>query len=287
MNSVFGDKNLVIHYIQQMLNETYNSDIHVTGEYYRTFDMNYGFAHYIAKYLERTFPILDETTKQAYENISQENEPRDIKEPISILNYFLCNNRGSYLRYNDMLSPGIHRGKGLYNSIYNDFMMVHQDPDTYPILNYKPLYNGKYMIMNDLPLFTSYENGVYDVNRKTLFSLRWTEDKDIKEICELDDLITSYLLGRTITPNSSMEDIYYVQKLLITDRDLYREEKGNWNFVRPDGTTLTDTIMDFQRNCPNSYGKTPILVTGYFDIFTEQQAKMNSISGGGISVHGL
>lgn len=286
MNSNFGDKNLVVHYIQQMLNETYNSDIRVTGEYYKTFDMNYGFAHYVAKYLERTFPILDDATKQAYENISTENEPRDIKEPISILNYFLCNNRGRVFKYfDDMPRPGvIIRGSDYYNEVYNKYMMVHWNNDT---LAWYPLSSGKYMIQNDLPLFTKYENGIYTVNQKSLFSLKWTENKDIKEICELDDLITSYLLGRTITPNSSMEDIYYVQKLLITDRDLYREEKGNWNFVRPDGTTLTDTIMEFQRNCPNNYGDTPILVTGYFDIFTEQRAKMNQISGGGISVHGL
>ena len=48
MNKNFEDTGIVIQYIQQLLKERYNSDIYVNSEYYKTFDMNYGFAHYIA-----------------------------------------------------------------------------------------------------------------------------------------------------------------------------------------------------------------------------------------------
>lgn len=284
MNSNFEDKNLVIHYIQQLLNETYNPGIHVTGEYYKTFNMNYGFAHYIAKYLDRTFPILDEQTKQDYENIPldpfQDPPIRDIKKPISILNYFLANNRERILQY--PVTSSIVRGKSYYEEIYNKYMMVHYNQSTNA---YSPIYDGKYMINNDLPLFTTYNDGTYNVSKNTIYRLSAWDRK--KEICELDDLIVSYLLGRTITPNSLMEEIYYVQTLLIRDRGLYPGEKGNWNFKRPDGTTLTDTIMSFQRSCQNNYDSVPILVTGYFDIFTEQRAKMNIVASGDLSVHGL
>jgi hypothetical protein len=280
LNSIFNDSNLAIHYIQQFLNETYNPNIYITGKYYQTFDMNYGFAHYIAKYLDRTFPVLDESTKQEYQNVDQTNT-RDIKQPISLLNYFLSDNKSNILHYSDPVTQTISNDQ-IYNKIYNNFMMVHYDSETG---TYKPWYNGKYMVKNDLPLFTKLTNDQYSVNDQTIFKLSsWPKEKSI---CELDDLVMSYLLGRTITPNSSMEEIYYVQKLLINDRDLYREEKGNWYFKRPDGTTLTDTIMDFQKQCSNNYGDTPILVTGYFDIFTEQRAKMKMIPGGGLSVHGL
>lgn len=278
MNVNFEDSSLVVHYIQQFLNENYNSGIYVNSRYYESFDMNYGFAHYVAKYLERTFPVLDEQTKQEYLNPIKIGR-RDLKKPISILNYFLCNNDGNTLRYNDSMN---NSQKTIYNDIYNNFMMVHWDSS---ISMYKPIYGGKYMINNDLPLFTSYTNGTYTVNQSSIFQLSpWTRSKNI---CELDDLVVSFLLGRTITPNSTMEEIYYVQKLLIKNRELYKGEKGNWNFVRPDGTTLTDTIMNFQRSCTNNYGDVPILVTGYFDIFTEQRARMNEIPGGVVNVHGL
>jgi hypothetical protein len=84
-----------------------------------------------------------------------------------------------------------------------------------------------------------------------------------------------------------MEDIYYVQKLLIGDENIAREEKGIWNYVRPDGRTLTDIIIDFQKNCVNKYNAVPIVVTGYFDIFTEKAALSRLVDGGGVNVTGL
>ena len=84
-----------------------------------------------------------------------------------------------------------------------------------------------------------------------------------------------------------MEDIYYVQKLLIGEDNISRDEKGVWNYVRPDGRTLTDIIIDFQKRCVSKYGSVPIIVTGYFDIFTEKAALSQILDGGGINVTGL
>lgn len=280
MNSTFGDKNLVVHYIQQFLNETYNPDISVNGEYYKTFDMKYGLTHYIAKYLDMMFPILSPTVQEEYDTTADKRSTtRDLKKPISILNYFLADNNRHVLTF------PLNNSTNEYDYIYNKYMRVHWNETLH---SYVPELNGKYMIKNDLPLFTTLVGDTYQVNDQIAFRLdAWAKPK---KICELDDLIVSYLLGRTITPNSSKEDIYYVQKLLITDRELYPGEKGNWNCKAPDGTpvSLTDTIMNFQMSCQNNFGATPVLVTGYFDIFTEQQAKMNQlVSGGGLSVSGL
>ena len=280
MNSTFEDKNLVIHYIEQFLNENYNPDIQVNGEYYQTFDMNYGLAHYIAKYLDTNFPILSPIVQNEYDNTPNKRRgTRDLKKPISILNYFLADNNRHVLTFPDPDTTN------MYDSIYNKYMRVHWDENTQ---RYKPEYNGKYMIKNDLPLFTKMVGDNYIVNDQIAFTLDYWPRK--KKMCELDDLIVSYLLGRTITPKSSREDIYYVQQLLIKDRNFYPGEKGSWNCTAPDGTTisLTDTIMDFQKSCPNGYGAVPVLVTGYFDIFTEKQALMNNQNNGGVlSVHGL
>lgn len=273
MNAQFGDRSLTVHFIEQKLNETYNSDIYVTGEYYKTFDMNYGFAHFLAKYLEREFPILDTATATEYQDIPEGDSQRPLSKPVSVMNYFLCDNRGGKLHFDD----------ALYKKIYNEFMRVHKTdtPGTYA-----PKYHGKYMNKKDLPLFTTYDknSGVYQV-KNTIFNMSpWTHKK---EICEIDDYIASFLLGQTITPNSSMEDIYYVQKLLIGEDNIAREEKGIWNYVRPDGRTLTDIIIDFQQGCVNKYDAVPIVVTGYFDIFTEKVALNNAKNGGGINVVGL
>jgi hypothetical protein len=277
MNKHFGDQSISIHCIQQKLNELYNSDIYVTGEYYKTFDMNYGFAHFVAKYLDREFPVLDSVTKEEYSHIPDTDEQRSLSKPISVLNYFLCNNNGEKLRFDD----------AIYKSIYNEYMRVHKSTEEGHYGQYEPIYRGKYMIKNDLPLFTTYnsETGTYSVNDNIIFNMSpWTRKK---EICEIDDYIASFLFGQTITPKSSMEDIYYVQKLLIGEDNISRDEKGVWNYVRPDGRTLTDIIIDFQKRCVSKYGSVPIIVTGYFDIFTENAALSQILDGGGINVTGL
>ena len=68
MNKYYGDTGVSIHFIQQLLNETYNSKIYVSGEYYKQFDMNYGFAHFIAKYLDQRYPLLDSESITEYKN---------------------------------------------------------------------------------------------------------------------------------------------------------------------------------------------------------------------------
>ena len=269
MNKKFGDSGLSIHFIQQLLNETYNSTVHVNGEYYKTFDMNYGLAHFLAKYLDRTYPVLDSATKEDYANIPDGGEVRPIDKPISIMNYFLCDNKGNRLHFNDTI----------YNTIYNEYMRV---PD-----GGQPLYDGKYMIKTDLPLFTNYdtETHMYSIDDNTIFNMVSTRKQ--KDICEIDDLVATFLLGRVITPWSSREEIYYVQKLLLGEDNISSKEKGNWNYVRPDGMTLTDIIINFQRQCVNVHSDIPLIVTGYFDIFTEKAALSLQNSGGGISVTGL
>ena len=71
MNKKFGtykDKNIVIQYIQKLLYETYNANVLINAEYYTVNDNNYGFPHFISKYLDYMYPPLDEATKQAYED---------------------------------------------------------------------------------------------------------------------------------------------------------------------------------------------------------------------------
>ena len=51
MNLKFEDSNMALVYVQTKLKESYNSDIIVNGDYYNGFNSNYGFAHYIFKYL--------------------------------------------------------------------------------------------------------------------------------------------------------------------------------------------------------------------------------------------
>lgn len=277
MNKHFGDSSISIHFIQQKLNETYNPNVYITGEYYKTFDMNYGFAHFLAKYLDANFPVLDSATKEEYATIQYTTPQRPLNKTISVANYFLCNNRGERLHFDD----------DIYLAMYNEYMRLHRSTDPATYGRYLPMYNGKYMIKSDLPLFTTYdaETQTYGMNDNTLFNLAtWSR---VKEICEIDDYIASFLFGQTITPKSSMEDIYYVQKLLIGDENIAREEKGIWNYVRPDGRTLTDIIIDFQKNCVNKYNAVPIVVTGYFDIFTEKAALSRLVDGGGVNVTGL
>lgn len=268
MNAVFSDNSIVIHYIQQMISETYNDDVIVNGEYYTAYDMNYGFAHYVAKYLKDNFPVLDQQTKQAYDQ-NTTSATRDITLPISIYNYFLCGNNGTRLNFIPTENPEDYESyaqNDLYRKLYNKYSVVYFDTETQ---TYKSLY-PKYINNDDLPVFIkSNGNGVYTVNTNEIFTLSdWNISKGIME---LDDYVTSFLLGRTIGPNSSMEDIYYAQKLLIQNRVINDKEKGVWCLPNQEGTIydMTQTVIDYQKARVDKNSTTPLFVTGYFDIYTE------------------
>ena len=71
--------------------------------------------------------------------------------------------------------------------------------------------------------------------------------------------------------NSSREDIYMVQKLMIHDREITQKEKGIWCMPGMEGTQfdLTQTILNYQKLRVNPLNTTPLFVTGYYDIYTE------------------
>ena len=101
---------------------------------------------------------------------------------------------------------------------------------------------------------------------------------------DLDSFICSFLLGRTITPNSSMEDIKYVQKLLEDNfyTSYYANVYGEWD------DSLTRTLYEYQLKINERYKRyeksadsddtednddvdyKAVLPTGYFDIITEK-----------------
>lgn len=98
-----------------------------------------------------------------------------------------------------------------------------------------------------------------------------------KKAFDIDDFTASFILGRTITPYSSMEDIDYVQRLL--QDNLFIEYspniRGEWDL------SLTNTLYDYQKSLNERYSiiKNPddedtdynvVIPTGYFDIITEK-----------------
>lgn len=269
MRKQYGDKGVSIHFIQQMLNENYNSKVRVSGEYYKHFDMKYGFAHFIAKYLDQRYPLLDTQSINEYKTHAETGTQtiRNIEEkPISLLNYFLCNNKGKCLTYDP--SDYYSTNNKEYRNIYNQYMVLKQNDSTI-----EPA-DELYIVKNDLPLFSFYndDTGEYSVNNNIIFELsEWDIEK---EICEIDDFIASYLFGRTITPHSSMEEIYYAQRLLIRDRVITRDEKGIWCIPGQEGTEfdMTQTVINYQKQHVNKLSSRPLFITGYFDIFTEAQA---------------
>lgn len=235
----------------------------MNSTYYEVFNDNYGFAHFIAKYLNTLYPPLGIDTQKAYQlNINSDSNPYDIprslKEPISIMNYFLCDNTGNKLRGNIDLERGVYEDP-IYTKIYGEYK------------------NRKYIInTSDLPILCqiSPDDEFFD---KSQLQLGYINNKDFqniytlepwgipKQVCELDNFVMSYLLGRTITPNSSREDIYYVQKLLLGDVE--PKYKGRW--LDSYGNDLTNVIINYQKSCVNNNNNIPLFVTGYFDIFTE------------------
>jgi hypothetical protein len=92
----------------------------------------------------------------------------------------------------------------------------------------------------------------------------------------IDDFIASFILGRTITPYSSMEDINYVQKLM--ENNIYinyeAEVYGEWD------SSLTNTLYQYQQDLNERYKDSEkalegkdyniLIPTGYFDIITEK-----------------
>lgn len=274
MNKKFGDTSIAIHFIQQLMSENYNDAVKVSGEYYTHFEMNYGFAHFIAKYLDYKYPLLDSASIQAYKDHANETTDsiRSINEPISLMNYFLCDNRCNRLVYIPQSFGDQDNPKNdIYREIYNQYMILYNiDNEIKPYPKYKNYFNDY-----DMPLFSTYdydydaEQYQYGVNNNIIFTLdSWSIDKGI---CEIDDFVGSYLLGRTITPQSSRDDIYYVQKLLIRDRNIMKDEMGVWCMNGAKGTEydLTQTIIQYQQNHVDALNSTPLFVTGYFDIFTE------------------
>ena len=267
MNKKFGDESIVIRYIQQYLNENYNDNVLINDQYYTHIDMNYGLAHFIAKYLDYMYPILDETVQQEYDSITSDSPIRKRTEPISILNYFLCSNKSTRLEFDPELSDSesVAKTNKIYDQIYNEYMQVRMDSGGEPVV----INQGKYIVQNDLPLFVYKNNSSYTFNTNIIFTLEgWDKNKSI---CELDDYITSFLLGRTIGPNSSREDIYRAQKLLIRNRNIQSIEKGIWCPPCKEHTMydMTQTVMNYQRNILLTQYIPNIFVTGYFDIFTE------------------
>lgn len=267
MNKNFGEKSIVIRYIQQYLNENYNNRIIVDGNYYGHVDMNYGLAHFVAKYLDYMYPVLDPNVQQEYDSIDTQTPIRKRTEPISIMNYFLCSNKGTRLQFDplDSTAPNVLKTNEIYDKIYNQYMQVRMDSEG----EIKLENEGRYIIQNDLPLFVSKNGDTYSINTNIIFTLEsWDNDK---QICELDDYIVSFLLGRTIGPNSSMEDIYRAQQLLIRDRNIQKFEKGVWCSPGNEGTIydMTRTVTEYQKNILLTQPKSNIVVTGYFDIFTE------------------
>ena len=150
------------------------------------------------------YPPLDENTKQAYEDAKINNNLGSIStsEPISILNYYLCGSNSNKLYY----------GSSDYMNIYSKEMLLRTDvSQTTGSLDAQDHFNS-----SDIPLFI-YPNseiiGKYYIRNNTIYQIdSWLKDKDV---CELDDLVTSFILGRVIGNRSSREDIAYVQKLLI------------------------------------------------------------------------
>lgn len=295
MNKIFGDKSIAINYIQQILHDSYNDNAIVNDEYYKTFDMNYGLAHFIAKYLDTMYPLLDSKALIEYRNLSstKDTNPRPITEPISIMNYFLCSNDGRRLKYDPTYDYTINmdsdrhitsitnivkKSSGLYDQIYNKFMTVSRQPEINETrtdvfdMEPEPKYK-KYFQYNDPPLFTSWkkigDKIKYEIDNNIIFTLQSWKTK--KEICEIDDIVASYLLGMTIGPNSTAEDILYVQKLLVTNRDLTNFEKGVWcpNGYKGTEYDMTQTVINYQRNIASVSNNYNVFVTGYFDIFTE------------------
>ena len=272
MNLNFKDKNLALIYMQKMLKEQYNPDVIISGDYYTNINIYYGFAHYVAKYLNTFYPpMFPDDYKEPYfphesqgDYRTQYDFPRDITNPVSIANYFLCSNKGFKLKV-----PSLTNGGNIITKDENG------NPITFSIgeSKYIEIYNkylSKIADENDLPLFLKYSNNpdrVFDVDER-VYTLQWNTDSSTyeKQICEIDDLVYSFLIGRTIGPNSTREEIYYAQQLIIGDLNIAVQDRGLWKSNSGD---LTQLIAKYQMARVNQLDTHPIIVTGYLDIYTE------------------
>lgn len=276
MRLLFNNTTMALTYLQIKFSEQYDPNVEINGEYYKVFTNKYGFAHYIARYLNTMYPPLTNTYSKDLPDETF-NTTKELTDSISIMNYFLCDNKGNRLE-NNLVGPDIDiTQNSTFQQLYgNDICAIFNVNDPPLMTSYTQLIEKD--PETDQPYITS---PYLDPLVRKITALGYTERiKDIaktdriyklatwkheKEICEIDDLVMSYLLGRTITPNSSMEDIYYVQSLLMGSY-LQEKDKGIWD---SDSGNLTDIIMEYQRRKVNAYTSEPIFVTGYFDIFTE------------------
>ena len=255
MNLKFDESNLALVYLQTKLKEDYNNLIVVNGDYYKTFNINYGFAHYIFKYLNMMYPPAIESMYSVDLDDSVFETPLTTTQCMSIANYFVCDNRGNKLVPPPISSDG-------YISYVGDETAYN---------TYIDMYGRQINVIkrrNDLPIFL---NNDYTLNKEDrVYNLyNWKAEKSI---CELDDLVMSYLLGRTIGPNSSREDIYYAQLLLIGKEHIEPTDKGKWD---SDSGNLTNLLIDYQQSQINTDKTHPLFVTGYFDIYTESSLLRN------------
>ena len=298
MSFNFNDKSMILNYLQIKLKEQYNPNIIINNEYYKNILSKYGFAHYIARYLNVMYPPMDNTYNISYEQDTVFAETKQPTDCISVMNYFLCDNKGNKLQNDYIFDPTSTSESSIYKQIYgNDvcalfdvfdppLFMTYEDLLTIPNTNI-PYINSKYRtnLLNKINYWNLKDDYTLEYDSETeeykykiikygpittiakkdriYYLSKWKKDK---KICEIDDYILSYLMGRTITPYSSMESIYYVQKLMITSNTIAVKDRGIWN--SPSGN-LTDIIINYQRNKINQYSTTPIFVTGYFDIYTE------------------
>jgi hypothetical protein len=272
----FNDITLVLTYIQTKINEQYNPNIIIDNKYYKFFNNNYGMAHFIAKYLNDMYPPMS----NSYDTELPDdvfNKQRTFSDDISIMNYFLCDNKGNKLQ-NDLINSNTDEDS-LFRDIYGRNICSIFNVDDPPLmtsytelkawdLNVNPpggttTNSTLKSLVNKIEIL-GYEDRINQTaKRERIYSLpEWRTEKGI---CEIDDLVMSYLLGRTITPDSSMEDIYYVQQLLI-GYGIQNSDKGIWD---SESGNLTEILINYQKTHTDSYSTHPLFPTGYFDIFTE------------------
>lgn len=279
MKSNFTDKNMILTYLQIKLKERYNPNTIINSEYYKNIYNNYGFAHMVAKYLNAMYPPMD----SSYDINNADDVFNTIKQPtdcISILNYFLCSNDGQRINLDDVYDNDLPENKSIYKQIYStDICALFNIFDAPLQMTYDKLFatdpeTTEYLIQSAyIKALKSkidhqgldFKTNMNDIanSERCYFLFNWSTPK---EICEIDNFILSYLLGKTITPYSSREDIYYVQQLMINSNTIANKDRGIWN---SDSGNLTDIIMNYQRLKVDTNSSDPIFVTGYFDIYTE------------------
>lgn len=255
MRLQYNNQHISLIYFQKLLQETYNNRVIVSGEYYESFNTLYGLGHYIYKYLNYSFPIPEKYAKDGEIDLNT--------DVVSISTYFANDNNGHRLDYTD----------DTYLKTYNPYQRG----------NELGTISKKYIDINDVPIGYELIDGSV---KKVAMKIDTIKPYKIeKGVFEIDDVVASYLFGRTITPWSTREDIYYAQRLILGDGNVPERIKGLWTYGEYD---LTDNIVEFQRricalNDKNTVSNNKLLITGYFDVFTEARALQN----GGIDYNGI